>query len=96
MKPVSYSDEASSFKEELCLKLIGFLGAQEGALQKLSLESGLTPGQLYGELMSPFVQGGILDFLLSNEGLLMMFCSEENITPQEIWKLRLQLPGAPA
>ncbi|MGI4851212.1 MAG: DUF3572 family protein [Janthinobacterium lividum] len=86
---------SSSYQTIFILNVIAFLGESEGMLEALSLESGILPNQLRDDMTHPEVQAGIVDFLLSNESLLIQFCENHRILPAEVWKIRLKLPGAP-
>ncbi len=87
--------DRNAYYTTVILNIIAFLGETEGMLQRLSLESGLMPQQLRDDMTDPEVQAGIVDFLLNDETLLIQFCENHRVSPLEIWKIRLKLPGAP-
>lgn len=94
-KPDDRSQDVKEYQNTFILNVIAHLGESEGMLERLTLESGLLPNQLRDEMTQPEVQAGIIDFLLSDEPLLIQFCENHRILPAEIWKIRLKLPGAP-
>jgi hypothetical protein len=46
------------------------------------------------QLTNPSFLAGILDFMLSDEPLLLSFCEEQNIAPTLIVQARRALPGS--
>ena len=75
------------------LQCLAFLAADEDRLSNLLLTTGLDLGSLKERASDPAFLGGVLDFLLSNEPLLLAFADEIRVQPQEIALARRRLPG---
>ncbi len=80
--------------EALALDALGFIAGEERTLLGLIAESGLTPAALPGAAQDPAFLGGVLDFLLRDEPLLLEFCAAQNLPPELPQKARRLLPGA--
>lgn len=81
--------EAAEIGEQALVWLAGepeALGAFLGA-------SGLDPGDLRARAREPEFLGFLLDFLLSDEALLLAFCAAAGIAPALPARARAALPG---
>lgn len=79
----------------LALQVFVYIAGHEDYLLEFLQHSGVTPQTARRDLAQPEMMGAILDFLLANETVLVGFCKQEGIAPQEIWRHRGALPGAP-
>jgi hypothetical protein len=80
--------------EVIALRAAAFLAAEPERLVRFLDLSGLDAPALRTSLADPAFLGGLLDHLLADETLLLMFAEAEGIGPEEIVRLRHQLPGA--
>lgn len=81
--------------EEICLKVITYVVSNEELLTQFIISSGISPDELKTSLESEETIGYIFDFLLQDEEAFTAFCATHNISPENVWKIRRQLPGAP-
>ncbi len=72
---------------------LGFLCEAEETFSPLVFESGLNPRDLTSGSDDPEVLGGVLDYLLQREEVLMDFCENANIEPERVYAARELLPG---
>jgi len=79
--------------QTLALKALAFVAGSEGALDRLMELSGLDRDTLRHRAGEPEVLASLLDFLLTDEGLLLDFCHGESIDPKEIHMARYVLGG---
>jgi len=79
--------------EVIALQALTYIGTQEDAINGLLAQSGAGPDDLREQISNPTFLGGILDFMLSDEPFLLVFCSEHNIAPETIVHARRALPG---
>ena len=87
--PPQTSDEA----EILAIQALGFLAADGERLQRFMDLSGLDVAAIRAGATSPAFLGGILDHLLGDESLLLVFAEEQQLRPERIAELRRKLPG---
>ncbi len=85
----------TSEAETIALRVLTYVAQQDRALQALLAQSGIAPTSLQERLNDPDLLGGILDFLLSNEKLLVDFCEIEKLSPDKLARVRQAFPGAP-
>lgn len=89
-KTQSVAEEA----EIIGLNALGFLAADGERLQRFMDLSGLDVAAIRAGATRPAFLGGILDHLLSDESLLLIFAEEQQMRPERIAQLRRKLPGA--
>ena len=80
--------------EVIALKALGFLASDHERLQRFMDLSGLTVQAIRAAAADKAFLAGILDHLLGDQTLLLLFAEAEDIPPDRIGKLRRQLPGA--
>jgi hypothetical protein len=68
--------------ETIALKGLAFLSGDETRLTRFLGLTGLEPGQLRQEIQSPWFLAAVLDHLLSDESLLLVFCAENEVEPE--------------
>jgi hypothetical protein len=76
------------------LLALGFLAADEDRLERFLALSGLDLETLRSRAQDPALHGGLLDYLLADEPLLLAFAAEQDLKPEWILALRQTLPGA--
>ena len=77
--------------EMLAIDALSFIAAEPGLLGQFAGITGHTPATIRAEISSPEFLAGILDFLLNDESLLLVFASHQGITPLEIMAARQAL-----
>lgn len=80
--------------EVLALQAITFITMEERALNGFLAQTGAGLNELKDQISDPHFLAGILDFMLSDESLLMAFCDHETIQPEFVVHARRALPGA--
>ena len=79
--------------EILALKILEWIAKNEDAMMRFARLSGIDPIDLITHAADPEMLGGMMDFFLSDEELLIAFC-EETETDKELPALARQvLPG---
>ena len=86
--------ESSSEAEILALHVVAFITQRDNVLQQLIVQTGMTPSTLRERTNDPEFLGGVVDFLLSNEQLLLEFCKFEKLAPARLLRILQKLPGA--
>ena len=80
--------------EILAINALGFLASDSERLQRFMELSGLDVAAIRAGAANPAFLGGILDHLLGDESLLLIFAGEQQVRPERIVQLRRKLPGA--
>lgn len=98
-KAVSRSESEAGSKaqdaaEALALRALAFILADERHRDRFLRLSGIAVDGLKTDLADPAVLGGVLDFLLGDEAMLIAFCDGEGIDPAVPGRARMALPGA--
>ena len=81
--------------ETLALRVLGFVAADDRALQGLQVMTGLDAGTLRNRAIEPEVLAGVLDFLLSDEKQLLAFCEAAEVDPHLPGQAKAVLIGEP-
>lgn len=89
-KTQNHSEEA----EIVAINALGFLAADAERLQRFMDLSGLDVAAIRAGAANPAFLGGILDHLLGDESLLLVFAEDQHLRPERIAQLRRKLPGA--
>ena len=84
------SDEAQT----VALKALTFVLGDDDALRRFVGQTGLDGESLRAQAGDAAFLGGVLDFLLADEKLLMSFCEAAGVTPEAPGRARAALPGA--
>lgn len=82
--------------EIIALKALGFLAEEPDRLQRFMELSGLNPEVIRRDAGEPAFLAGVLDHLLADQTLLLMFTEAAGLTPAEVERGRNRLPGGPA
>jgi hypothetical protein len=80
--------------EVTALKALGFLAADPERLSRFMELSGLGLDAIRSSAADPAFLGGLLDHLLADESLLLIFAEEHGFKPDRVARLRRKLPGA--
>ncbi len=70
--------------EIIALKGLDYLAQDGDRLGRFIALTGIGPAQLRSEAGSPAVLAGVLEYLLSDESTLLVFCSLNAIAPDDI------------
>lgn len=70
--------------EHLAIEALSFLASNEKRLAQFLQATGYTLAAIRAEAASPEFLAGILDFLLSDESLLLVFASHNGLDPSAI------------
>jgi hypothetical protein len=89
-KTKNNSEEA----EILAINALGFLASDGERLQRFMELSGFDVAAIRESASKPAFLGGVLDHLLSDESLLLIFAEDQQLRPERIAELRRKLPGA--
>ncbi|MBI4183455.1 MAG: DUF3572 family protein [Proteobacteria bacterium] len=81
--------------EAIALGALAFLAADGHRLGRFLAWTGMPPADLKARAAEPAFLGGVLDYLLAHEALLLAFASEAGLAPEEPRAARARLPGAP-
>jgi hypothetical protein len=81
--------------EAIAIQALSFLASRPEELDRFLALSGIGPASLRQAAADPAFLGGILDFLLQDEPLLLSFAKESGLAPAAIGAARMRLDGAP-
>ena len=70
--------------QEIAIRALTFLAADEERISRFLALSGMGPQELRETADSPAFHVALLEYLMSDEALLLTFCGNENIDPQLI------------
>jgi hypothetical protein len=79
--------------QTVALQALGWLAGQEGPFAAFLSLSGLDAAALRDRAGDPDLLASVLDFLLSDEGLLLDFCREAGLAFDLPLRARAALPG---
>jgi hypothetical protein len=88
------TSDSSEEAEVTALKALAFLAADPERLSRFMDLSGLGLDAIRASAAEPAFLGGILDHLLADDSLLLIFAEEHGLRPERIAQLRRKLPGA--
>ena len=79
--------------ETLALEALTYLASDERRMGALLAQAGWTLSELRAGLGDSYVLAGILDFVLSDERLVVGFCEASGCAPEAPMRARRALPG---
>jgi hypothetical protein len=82
--------------ETIAIQALSFLAGRPEELGRFLALTGIGPASLRQSAADPAFLGGILDFLLQDEALLLSFAAESGIAPGTVGAARQHLDGAPS
>ena len=77
--------------EKLAIDALTFIAAEPGLLAQFAAATGHTPASIRAEIASPEFLVGILDFLMGDESLLLVFASRQGVIPADVVAARQAL-----
>jgi hypothetical protein len=79
--------------EVLALRALGWVAGDEGRLGAFLSLSGTAPDQIAAQARNGVFLGAVLDFLLSDDGLVTGFCTDAGLPFDAPMRARAALPG---
>jgi len=89
MRTPSNSQDA----ETIALNVLGFLAESPQAMERLAIQSGLELTTIRKRAADRAFLAAVVDFLMSNEELLVEFCQSRRIDPKSVHRAAHQLGG---
>ena len=80
--------------EFIAIKAIEYLAQTPESLGAFLSYTGTGPADLKANIDNPVFLASVLDFMMTDESILLDFASTMDLNPQDIVKARLHLPGA--
>ncbi|QJE71824.1 DUF3572 domain-containing protein [Aerophototrophica crusticola] len=78
--------------EAVALRAVAFVVSDEDMLARFVALTGCGGDELRARLADPAFLGGVLDFVLGDEGLATAFAAGEELTPEDLAAVRAKLP----
>ncbi|MEI2806721.1 MAG: DUF3572 domain-containing protein [Albidovulum sp.] len=78
----------------IALKALGFLASEPERLERFMTLTGLSPQAIRKQATEPQFLAGVLDYVLADQTLLLLFAEWEGLNPEAVVRARRQLPGA--
>ena len=82
--------------EVIALKCLGFLAEDGERLGRFLALSGISPASIKAQAQEAAFLGGVLDYLLGDEKLLLAFGEAQGLAPEAVIAARRRLPGGEA
>jgi hypothetical protein len=79
--------------ETLALRVLAHIAMAEDLLPRFLALSGLDAAELRARAGEPQLLGGVLDFVLFDEALVLRLADELEVKPEAFAKARARLPG---
>jgi hypothetical protein len=86
--------ESSEDAEVIALKVLHFLASEPERLERFMDLSGLSLDTIRTSAADPAFLGGIIDYILADQSLLLIFAEENGLKPESLAQIRRKLPGA--
>lgn len=93
--PIRDRDKPKDTAETAALQALGYIAGDDDRLARFMGLAGVSVDELKARASDPAFLGGVLDFVLEDEALLLEFCEASGLKPAAIARLRGDLPGAP-
>jgi Protein of unknown function (DUF3572) len=81
--------------EVIALQALAFLAADEDLLLPFLAASGCSMDEIRASARDPAFLGGVLDFMLQEDRIILNFCEASGLDPAELTRARHALPGSP-
>lgn len=82
--------------QTLALQALGWIASDDERFGAFLAQGGLDAGALRARAADPMIHAAVLDFLLSDDNLVMAFCADTGLAPEEPLRARADLPGGDA
>ncbi len=91
---MSNSETNSDESEVVALNGLRFIASEAARFSRFLKLTGIAPDEIPGLARQPEFLASVMDYLLSDERLLLEFAESEALDPLTMTKLRRKLPGA--
>lgn len=81
--------------ETIALQALAYIAEDEDILNAFMASSGCSLDELKTSAADPAFLGGVLDFLLQDDGNVVEFCKTAGLDPSDLFRARHALPGSP-
>ena len=81
------------FAETVALQSLSWLLADDELLPRFLAATGADPSQLVNLAREPVFLGAVLDFLLTEDSLVLGFAEAAGLAPEAVLRARAGLPG---
>jgi len=85
--------DSSPEPEVIALKSLSFLAEDSERLGRFLALSGVSPQSLKTQASEPSFLAGVLDYVISDEKLLLAFAESAGLKPESVTTARRKLPG---
>ncbi len=85
---------ACNSAESLAAAALLFIAENEVRLNRFLAETGLTPADLRARAHEPLTLSAVLDHIVADESLLLVFAIGAGIDPPQVWQAKAALSGA--
>ena len=82
--------------EAIAISALSFIASEPEQLDRFLAVTGLDPGALREAACAPGFLAGVLDYLCSDEALLLAFATHQDIPPETVASAQRSLGGPPA
>lgn len=89
------TDPNMTHAEDIAIQALSFIAGRPEELARFISLSGIDPSDIRRLAGDTAFLGGVLDFLLQDEPLLLSFASENGLSPQTVVALRQNLESGP-
>ena len=93
--PIREPRKPGESAETVAIRALAWIAEDEERLGRFMGLAGLTVDELRARAAEPDFLGGVLDFVLENEPLLLAFAETAGFKPATLLRLRRDLPGGP-
>ena len=80
--------------EAVALRALAFIAGDEDRFSRFLLATGTTPEDVRRRAAEPDFLSGVIDYLLSDDALLIAFAEDASLDPSTVAAVRYLLPGA--
>jgi len=87
--------DLSTKAEETAIAALGFLAEESERLERFLALSGLGPENLRQAASAPGFLLGVLEYMVTDERLLLAFAARQGAPPEEVERARMTLGGRP-
>ncbi|MFV0366956.1 MAG: DUF3572 domain-containing protein [Hyphomicrobiaceae bacterium] len=81
--------------ETIALRALAFLAADTDRMGRFLALSGIGPTELRSQAGNPAMLCGILEYMMQDETLLIVFAAEAGLTPENVTAAHATLAGPP-
>ena len=79
--------------EDIAARAFGFLAEDTARITCFLNLTGIAPDTLPGLVSERAFLSGVLDHLMSDDALILTFCANANLTPQDVQRAHRELVG---